>query len=86
MSGSTIPGYSLEFYQSTNAHNVRIRLKDAQGAFDWQADVLAADWAALIAAVTGAAGADQTTYVIPNSSYASTIKYAGAIAPNDLTT
>ena len=87
MSGSTIPGYYIEFYeQNASPYNVRVRFKDVNGAFDWQADILSADWQALIAAITGLVGAAGASYTIPNTSYASLIKYAGAIPPGDLTT
>jgi hypothetical protein len=87
MSGLTIPGYTLQFYvQNAPPYNVRVRFVNANGAFDWQADILAADWQALIAAITAAAGTAGNTYTIPNSSYASLIKYAGAVPPLDLTT
>jgi len=85
-SGGVIPGYSLVFYeQLASPYNVRIRFQDTQGAFDWQADIVSADWQALIAAVTGLVGQAGGTYTIPNTNYTSTIKYAGAVPPNDYT-
>ena len=87
-SGGVIPGAYLEIFESNNSpYNIRIRFySSANGAFDWQADVLTADWQALIAAITGLVGTKNVTYTIPNATYASTIKYAGTVPPNDLTT
>lgn len=84
----TIPGASLEFYvRASTPYDVRVRFKSGgNGGFDWQADILSADWQALIAAITGLVGTAAASYTVPNATYASVIKFAGAVPPNDITT
>jgi hypothetical protein len=74
-----IPGYHLEFHVLTaSPYDVRIRLVNDDGAFDWQCHVTAAHWVSLIAAITGAVGTAGAT-----SKLSEEIDYAGSLAAND---
>lgn len=86
-------GKGLHFYViTTSPYTVRIRYGNVgnpiaaiDANFDWQMDVTAADWVALIAAITAAVGTAGASYTLPNATYVNDIpRSAGAIAPNDL--
>lgn len=74
-----IPGYNLEFHVMTDSpYDVRIRMVNADGAYDWQCRVTSAHWQTLIAAITGLVGTAGAT-----STLADVINYAGSLATND---
>jgi len=90
-----IPGKGLQFYVgAATPYNVRIRFGGVgntvnppggtNAQFDWQIDVAAADWIALIAAITAAIGTAGASYNLPNATYPNDApKYAGSLASND---